>query len=155
MKTIHVLVLSAGICFFAACNATKKTSSADASEATTEAQSITDRKWKLIELGGKPVADKINGREPFLRLGATDNHYSASGGCNGLGGAFTLENNGKVKFSQGVSTMMACENMEIEHGLNEALIGTDNYTLNGDTLSLNKRRMAPLARFVEVTDSLQ
>jgi heat shock protein HslJ len=72
------------------------------------------------------------------------------GGCNGIGGAFTLENNGRIKFSQGMSTMMACENMEIEHGLSEALITADNYSLSGDNLSLNKARMAPLARFKAV-----
>ncbi|MNV96172.1 META domain protein [compost metagenome] len=58
-----------------------------------------------------------------------------------------MQDNGRIKFSQGMSTMMACENMEIEHGLNKALITADNYTISGDNLSLNKARMAPLARF--------
>jgi heat shock protein HslJ len=45
---------------------------------------------------------------------------------------------------------MACEHMEIENGLNKALVTADNYSLNGDNLSLNKARMAPLARFKAV-----
>jgi heat shock protein HslJ len=33
---------------------------------TTEQTSvITDRRWKLVELGGKPVPDQVNGKEPF------------------------------------------------------------------------------------------
>jgi len=128
-----------------ACSVFKKTS-----EGGKQNNVITDRKWKLIELAGKPVADKVNGKEPFILLAKKDNHYSASGGCNGMGGTFTLEDNGRIKFSQGMSTMMACENMEIENGLRETLAKVDNYSLNGENLSLNKARMAPLARFKAV-----
>src|SRR5690606_29703323 len=109
-------------------------------------------KWQLIELAGAPVAETINGKTPFIQLLAEDNRYSASAGCNGLGGTFTLEKNGKIKFSQGMSTMMACEQMEIETGFKKVLEQADNYTIKGDTLSLNKARMAPLARFVLVKE---
>lgn len=27
---------------------------------------VLGKKWKLIELNGKPVADKVNGKEPYL-----------------------------------------------------------------------------------------
>jgi heat shock protein HslJ len=49
-----------------------------------------------------------------------------------------------------MTTMMACENMDVESGLNKALVAADNYTIKGDILSLNKARMAPLARFQAV-----
>ena len=129
--------------FMSACKTTKHTAATigDASYA------LTSTKWKLIELNGKPVADKINGKEPFLEFLEAGRRYSASGGCNGLGGEFAQQGNGKIKFSQGMSTMMACENMEVETQLKQALIAADNYSINGDTLSLNKARMAPLARF--------
>lgn len=143
--TLILCMLSLG-----ACSIFKKTSTEKNTEGTMKTNVITDRKWKLVELEGKPVADKINGKEPFILLQKSDSRYSASGGCNGLGGSFTLQDNGRIKFSQGMSTMMACENMEIENGLNKALIATDNYSVNGDDLSLNKARMAPLARFKAV-----
>jgi hypothetical protein len=45
-----------------------------------------------------------------------------------------------------MSTLMACEEgMETEQALNEVLGMVDNYTLNGELLSLNRARMAPLA----------
>jgi len=45
--------------------------------------------------------------------------------------------------------MMACLNMEIEDELKRALEMADNYSLSSDGkfLSLNRARMAPLARF--------
>lgn len=136
-------------CLITACDATKKTPSNDVSS-----NPLAGVKWRLTELYGKPVAEKINGKEPFLELQEVDKRYAASGGCNGIGGQFTLSKNGRIKFSQGMSTMMACENMEVETLLRDALIATDNYTINGDTLSLNKARMAPLARFQAVDPSV-
>lgn len=133
-----------------------KTSRNVATENKTDMKiyTLVGTKWKLTELNSKPVANKINGKEPFLELQEIDKRYAASGGCNGIGGQFTLSKNGRIKFSQGMSTMMACENMEVEIQLKDALIATDNYTINGNTLSLNKARMAPLARFQAVDASI-
>lgn len=142
MRPIGYLTILLSVLSMSACSIFKKTN-----EDTGQTNAITDRKWKLVELAGKPVADKINDKEPFILLQKKDSRYSASGGCNGMGGIFTLQNNGRIKFSQGMSTMMACENMEIENGLREALTAADNYSVNGNDLSLNKARMAPLARF--------
>jgi heat shock protein HslJ len=108
---------------------------------------ITDRKWKLVELAGKPVTDQVNGKVPYILLQQNDGRYLASGGCNGLGGTFTLQEHGRIKFVQGMSTKMYCKNMEIENELSKALTTADNYNLDGNDLSLNKAKMAPLARF--------
>ena len=130
MKRTLCFATVLGLLYIAACNPSKKISSSQTNETTVESKIITDQKWKLIELAGKPVADKINGKEPFILLQVIE----------------------RIKFSQGMSTMMACENMEIETGLNKALVAADNYTINGNTLSLNKARMAPLARFQAVKE---
>src|SRR5690606_31424064 len=98
--------------FCAACSNSRKT--AHSADNTTTMESLTGKRWKLVELNGQPVADKINGKEPFIEFHDTDKRYSASGGCNGLGGTYTLSNNGRITFSQGMSTMMACEDMTIE-----------------------------------------
>ncbi len=133
-----------------ACSSVKQSNSATINQNTVTSDVITDKKWKLIELSGSPVADEINGKQPFILLHTADNRYSAMAGCNGLGGTFTLPGNNRIKFSQGMSTMMACEHMDIETGLNKALLIADNYTVSGNILSLNKARMAPLARFEAV-----
>ena len=142
MKPVRYLAILFFVLSITACSIFKKTS--DTAEQTTV---ITDRRWKLIELDGKPVPDQVNGKEPFLMLHTSENRYSGTGGCNGVGGTFTLQNNGRIKFSQGMSTKMACENMEIENALTSVLITADNFSTNGTELSLNKARMAPLARF--------
>lgn len=139
---------------FSSCNTSKKVTNGTSNETNMETNTIIGKKWKLVELNGKAVADKINDKEPFLQLDKAENRYSASGGCNGMGGTFTLSDNGKIKFSQGMSTMMACENMEIEAQLAKALLAADNYTANNNTLSLNKARMAPLARFQAMEEDL-
>jgi hypothetical protein len=50
------------------------------------------------------------------------------------------------------SSMMACLNMEVEEALKKALEMADNYSVSADGkyLSLNRARMAPLARFEAV-----
>jgi heat shock protein HslJ len=51
-----------------------------------------------------------------------------------------------------MSTLMACPDMETEQMLLGIFERVDNYSLSADgkTLSLNKARMAPLARFEAV-----
>ena len=148
MKKVFLLIYAAGALLATACHSSRKNSAED-NNASTEV--ITDKKWKLTELRGQPVADKINGKEPFIQLQKSDSRYFGTAGCNGIGGTFTLPGNNRIHFSRGMSTMMACENMDIERGLMDVLQTADNYTISGKTLSLNKARMAPLARFEDVT----
>jgi len=112
---------------------------------------ITEKYWKLVELNGSPVvfADSMN-REPFIVLKAENNRINGHGGCNTLSGTYEIDRAAsRIKFSQMVSTMMACLNMDIESGLKNALETADNFALSADGkfLSLNRARMAPLARF--------
>ncbi|WP_140938509.1 META domain-containing protein [Sphingobacterium lumbrici] len=108
---------------------------------------ILDKKWQLIELNGNPVAEEINGKTPGLELLGKDKRYIAVTGCNGVGGEFELAGNNGIRFSAGVSTMMACEDMSVEYGLRDVFGKADNFTISEGVLSLNKAKMAPLARF--------
>ena len=111
---------------------------------------ITEKYWKLIEINGNPVVkDGTLNREPYIIL-KSDNRINGTGGCNIFNGSYELqESTNRIKMSQVMSSMMACMNMEIEGELLRILQSVDNYTLSADgtTLSLNKARMAPLARF--------
>lgn len=145
-KNLFTLLIGTTV-LFSACSNLKKASTETSQSDKKEVTMITNKKWQLVELGGKPVAASINGKTPFIELLDEDKRFSASAGCNGLGGTFTIANNGQIKFTQGMSTMMFCDNMEIETEFKKVLELADNYTINGNTLSLNKARMAPLARF--------
>ena len=155
MKAHFFIAVLAGLFFINACSNSKTTSTNTTQENKTSAETandITGKKWKLIELMGQPVADSINGKEPSVIFNKEDSTYAANGGCNGLGGkiewnALTMS----IKFKQGMSTMMACPDMTVENGLKNVFGAADNYTMNDSVLSLNKARMAPLARFRKST----
>ncbi|WPP51367.1 copper resistance protein NlpE N-terminal domain-containing protein [Catalinimonas niigatensis] len=113
-------------------------------------RSITDTRWKLVELMGQQVDITVNNKEPFIMLSSADKRVQGNGGCNTIAGIYTFKEGNRVTFSQMISTRMACPNMEIESQLLNALETADNYSLNGNQLTLNKARMAPLARFEAV-----
>lgn len=114
-------------------------------------QEIRDIYWELVEINGKSLAGVKLMREPYLRLHTEDHRAEANGGCNGMGGTYELnEENNRLRFSQLISTKMACENMEIEQQLADVLQRTDSYGLANDTLQLFRARMAPLAKFKAV-----
>ncbi|PWN62128.1 META domain-containing protein [Chryseobacterium oncorhynchi] len=114
--------------------------------ATTD---ITGKTWKLTELNGQPIKLKNSKNNPSFKLNMDGMRYEGHAGCNGLGGTFEIKPEiMRIKFNQGMSTMMACEDLDIENQFTKAILAADNYSVNGNTLTLNKARMAPLAKFV-------
>jgi heat shock protein HslJ len=119
---------------------------------------IVGKRWRLIELNGEEVPeseDKM--REPHFVLHVDGSRISGHGGCNSFHGTYIIETGNRIRFSQMAMTMMFCfDNMERETALMQAFQMVDNYTLSEDgvILSLNRARMAPLARFVEVHEEL-
>ena len=117
---------------------------------TKLADGVTEKYWKLIELSGQPVPTLEN--EPYLILRVIDKRVNGFGGCNTFTGSYELnEAASRIRFDQVASTMMACASgMDVETAFHEVLRTVDNYALNGDHLTLNRARMAPLARFEAV-----
>ena len=112
---------------------------------------VTDRYWKLIELGGRDLDAAIHmQQEAHLILHSTEHRITGNGGCNQFSGSFKLGEGNRISFSQMISTRMACPDMEVENQLMEVFESADSYSISKDTLSLNRARMAPLARFVAV-----
>ncbi|MFN3757475.1 MAG: copper resistance protein NlpE N-terminal domain-containing protein, partial [Flavobacterium sp.] len=109
---------------------------------------VLGTKWKLVELNGKPIAKKdANAKEHFLQLNK-ENRFAAYAGCNNMMGSYELKEDAlRIKFSKVASTMMACDDMNTEQEFAKVLETVDNYSLADGKLSLNKARMAPLARF--------
>ena len=110
---------------------------------------ITGKTWKLTEIMGQPIKLKDPKANPYFMLNMADMRYVGHGGCNGVGGTFEIKQDAmRIKFNQGMSTMIACDDLETERAFTQALLSADNYSVNGNTLTLNKARMAPLAKFV-------
>jgi len=110
---------------------------------------IVEKYWKLVELFGEPVRQEGGMTNAFMTLHAIGNRVNGNLGCNSFFGAYELNEN-QIKFSQVGSTMMMCSNMEAENKMKQVLERADSYIVQGDTLVLNRARMAPLARFVAV-----
>lgn len=140
MKNLHrYLIIFILSLFIFSCNSAKQSSSTD----------ITGKTWKLTELNGKPIQLKNPKNTPYFKLNMSDMRYEGHAGCNGVGGTFEIKSDVmRIKFNQGMSTMMACDDLETEHAFTKALLAADNYSVNGNTLTLNKAKMAPLAKFV-------
>jgi heat shock protein HslJ len=114
------------------------------------AVAVTEQRWRLIELNGQPVENQEV--DPFFTLRVEGNAVEGFGGCNNFAGTYTLDAAAsRIRFNNLASTMRACiSGMEQESALHEVLRNVDNYSLNGSQLSLNRARMAPLARFEAV-----
>jgi heat shock protein HslJ len=74
--------------------------------------------------------------------------FNGNGSCNNIFGLYELKEGNQITFGNTASTMMACPDMEMEKTFLEILRAVDNYSVTDSTLSLNKAKMAPLARFL-------
>ncbi|MGB3548581.1 MAG: copper resistance protein NlpE N-terminal domain-containing protein [Saprospiraceae bacterium] len=110
---------------------------------------LTGTKWQLTELNGKKITEADYARErPYLEFQEADGRVGGYAGCNNMFGSYETMDGMRITFSQLGMTKMACQRgMDTESRLSEVLNTADNYSLSGTTLTLNKARMAPLARF--------
>lgn len=108
---------------------------------------VTDKYWKLIELNGKKITAEQQAKEANFILKSDENRIVGNGGCNSFFGTYQLLPGDRIQISPLGSTKMACLDDNVEDEFLKVLTIADNYTLQNDTLSLNKAKMAPLARF--------
>ena len=127
-------------------------SSSNTSDGTTANNiSLENTYWKLTELNGRPIPDAEEGKkELYIQLKSNDSSLAAFAGCNGVGGNYSLIPEKRVRFSNMISTLMACPELDMENEFKKVLETIDNYAISDDMLSLHKAKMAPLARFKAV-----
>lgn len=118
-------------------------------DSTAGKAAIAGKYYKLIEIYGKPVVkDSTFFKESHVIFKEDGKQVAGNGGCNGFGAEYQLKDGNGIAITNLISTQMACPALETENQFTKALLEADNYTLNSDTLSLNKAKMAPLARLV-------
>lgn len=105
-----------------------------------------DTKWKLVKLMGQDITDS----KAFITFSTKDNRVFGNASCNNFNGSFEIENELQIKLSKMATTMMACPDMTIEKQFIAILEKVDNVSLNGNSMTLNKAKMAPLAIFEAV-----
>ena len=109
---------------------------------------LTGKRWKLVELNGAPVKANDQDSPSFIEFQKEENKVNGFAGCNNFFGNYELKEGNRISFSKMASTMMACPDLAPEQELFKVFETADNYTIYGDELSLNKARMAPLAKFI-------
>ena len=146
-----------GICVFvlglgmSACKSKKNAISGELTssyELTKINENLVEKKWKLIEINGVALSP-INPQpaiEVFIIFKESDNIVNGSSGCNNFVGTYKLGPGSALHFSGIASTRKMCIDMTIEDQMNKIFQTVDNYTLKGNTLSLNQAETA-LARF--------
>lgn len=127
----------------------EKAETAEKMETKLGEEPIMEKYWKLVTLEGQPVTMALNQeKEIYFMLKTDENRVQGFAGCNTFNGSYTLEKGWRIKFSPLATTMKACPDVKVnESELFKIFELTDNYSLNGDTLSLNVGRRAPLAVF--------
>ena len=115
-------------------------------------EDITEKYWKFKTLDGQPVNMAENQeKETYFMLKTNGNRVVGFSGCNTFGGTYTLEEGNRIRFSNMISTLKACPDVEInETSYLEVFNLADNYTIKGDELRLNVGRRAQLAVFEAV-----
>jgi len=93
--------------------------------------------WKLVSYG--PVGNQVPaaaGITTSLDFGK-DGTVSGNMGCNSFGGNFELKN-GKLVFSQMISTMMACQGPQMaqEDAALKVMNGSVSFQVDGSTLTI-------------------
>jgi heat shock protein HslJ len=112
---------------------------------------IEGRKWTLTELRGTALDTRSASQKPFLILDGEQALASGNASCNSFSGAYAIKSGNRISIDENLAvTMMACADMSLEEAFLEVLRQVDNYSIAGGVLSLNRARMAPLARFEAV-----
>lgn len=105
---------------------------------------VEDKRWQLVELNGKPI--KGTAETHYIIFHSKDGRLEAKAECNVLLNNYKIKNELQLTIEPGITTMMACPG-NLEQDFMEVLKTVDNLSTDGKTLSLNKARMAPLAKF--------
>ncbi|MDX1331932.1 MAG: copper resistance protein NlpE N-terminal domain-containing protein [Robiginitalea sp.] len=108
---------------------------------------LENKKWILTEIMGKEFTPGEGNNEAYLYFDRETGRVSGNNSCNSINGTYDLQEGNRISFSRMASTLMACPDMQTADLFNEVLERADNYTVADGILSLNKARMAPMARF--------
>ena len=105
--------------------------------------------WRIKTLDSLtvPVTTDTGPRAPHLRLTQDADRitYSATVGCNGIGGEATTSND-NLTFGPGIGTKMFCEALNaLEVQLQSVLTRTRRYAISGNALELRDESGAPIA----------
>jgi heat shock protein HslJ len=119
---------------------TPSTSAGVAGAGDTQGDSLTGRRWTLVELNGRPVTTGVGGDVPYIRLRADTARVEGFTGCNSIFGRYERGAGGRLRFEQLGGTLRACADSapaDQERRFMAALTATRRYAIRADTLTLS------------------
>jgi len=155
MKIFPIAFILTAALILSGCGSGRPKQKADPSasaQGTLDRNPITEKYWKLVTLEGQKVTMAPNQeREIYFMLKTDQNRVTGFAGCNTFNGTYTLEKGQRIRFSPLAATLKACPDVDAkESEFFKIFELADNYSISGDTLSLNIGRRAPLAVFEAV-----
>jgi heat shock protein HslJ len=100
---------------------------------------LENRKWLLVSIKGKSVGPLKEAA--FLNFDPAKKSAGGNTSCNVFGGNYEASKDGKIRFTDTISTMRACiedNRMVIERGFLDGLRDADRYVITADELELFK-----------------
>ncbi|TRX42842.1 META domain-containing protein [Flavobacterium restrictum] len=95
--------------------------------------------WVLEKMNGENVnSTKFKGAFPNIEINTMTNRFSGFGGCNSISGGLFFEN-GLLRFTNTISTMMACEPQNRESEFLTSLQSTTFYSIENLRLTLKNQ----------------
>lgn len=108
---------------------------------------IENTKWVLTELNGQNIEVKETTKRAYILFNSETTRLSGNNSCNRFNASYELKDMERIIIKQVASTLMACDNIKTEQAFNEVLKKADNYFVIDGVLSLNKAKIATLAKF--------
>ncbi|WP_325319866.1 META domain-containing protein [Kingella oralis] len=135
MLTKTMTLFSATL-LLAACNSTAQPKPAAPAQSAPAAQSAAAapirQAWRLTELSGFKGEIPTNAKMDWTKL---PNAYAYMG-CNHMNFHAQASKSGSLKLSEMTSTIMLCENNQLEDAFTTAMKRVSRYEINGQTLIL-------------------
>lgn len=129
------LAIAIALAVVAAGAATATPPAAASAGVASVSTNLVGSQWRFVEVEGVPVPPDVR---TILRL--RDGRASGRAGCNSFGAAWELMPAGRIRFSQLMSTKMACLEpagaMQVEHGVVAALRHAARVEHEGERLVL-------------------
>lgn len=98
------------------------------------------RQWMMVSFDGFSKEQLVANKAEVNLTGKMENgkiQGSAFMGCNQMTFSSEFKKNGKVKISQGASTMKACQDMSLETSFQKKFETMTKYTIEGHFLTLS------------------
>lgn len=95
--------------------------------------------WRLCQLHGKRIKG-VGSKHFILQLNSRDGKFNGFVGCNTFTGTYFMKSAFAISFTNGISTMVVCDDMSLEKDFMKMLSEVDGYTIEGDLLTLNFKK---------------